>query len=205
MKENKSYIKSITITLTLQAIIYFIINNLTKTYNILTTSYKTPLVSYSILIYHSWYPFIFFVSYLIFKNNKKIYHKLIYTLLLSFLISHITFLIYPNGIIRESINPNNIFDYIVLITYKLDNPVNCMPSIHALVCYILMYYTIISTIKPKTKILISTYLILIILSTLFTKQHLPIDLLLSAVYAIYTIIIIKKTYPKIKNKLNFLF
>lgn len=202
---NKNYIKPITITLFLQMIIYFLINIFTKDYHILPSNHNIPLISYSILIYHSWYPFIFLISYIIFKNNKKIYQKLIYTLLLSFFISHITFIIYPNGIIRENIICNNIFDHIVLITYKLDNPVNCMPSIHALVCYILIYYTLKINIKLYYKILIIIYLILIILSTLFTHQHLPIDLLLSTFYAIYTIIIIRKIYPKIKNKFKFIF
>lgn len=202
---NKNYIKPITITLFLQMIIYFLINIFTKDYHILPSNHNIPLISYSILIYHSWYPFIFLISYIIFKNNQKIYQKLIYTLLLSFFISHITFIIYPNGIIRENIIDNNIFDHIVLITYKLDNPVNCMPSIHALVCYILIYYILKINIKLYYKILIIIYLILIILSTLFTHQHLPIDLLLSAFYAIYTIIIIRKIYPKIKNKLKFIF
>ena len=72
VKDNKEYVKSISLVLIIQAIVYFIINlSLTK-YHFLGTNLNVPFIKYFIYIYHSWYPFVFFLSYLIFKDNKDI-------------------------------------------------------------------------------------------------------------------------------------
>lgn len=205
LKENYSYIKSITITLLLQALIYFTLNIILKNHIILKTSFNIPLIKWMIFIYNSWYPLVFYISYLIYKDNTNLYKKLIFTMILGFLMSHITFIIYPSSIIRNDILVNNFKDFVIYVTYKFDNPVNCLPSIHALVCYILIYYTLKSNLSLKRKIILNIYLFLIILSTLFVHQHIPIDLLLALIYSLISIITIKKLYPKLKETLKFLF
>ena len=205
LKENYSYIKSITITLLLQALIYFTLNIILKNHIILKTSFNIPLIKWMIFIYNSWYPLVFYISYLIYKDNTNLYKKLIFTMILGFLMSHITFIIYPSSIIRNDIIVNNFIDFVIYVTYKFDNPVNCLPSIHALVCYILIYYTLKSNLSLKRKIILNIYLFLIILSTLFVHQHIPIDLLLALIYSLISIITIKKLYPKLKETLKFLF
>lgn len=205
LKENYSYIKSIIITLLLQALIYFTLNIILKNHIILKTSFNIPLIKWMIFIYNSWYPLIFYISYLIYKDNNNLYKKLIFTMILGFLMSHITFIIYPSSIVRNDILVNNFIDFIIYVTYKFDNPVNCLPSIHALVCYILIYYTLKSNLSLKRKIILNIYLFLIILSTLFVHQHIPMDLLLALLYSIISIITIKKLYPKLKETLKFLF
>lgn len=205
LKENYSYIKSITITLLLQALIYFTLNIILKNHIILKTSFNIPLIKWMIFIYNSWYPLVFYISYLIYKDNTNLYKKLIFTMILGFLMSHITFIIYPSSIIRNDILVNNFIDFVIYVTYKFDNPVNCLPSIHALVCYILIYYTLKSNLSLKRKIILNIYLFLIILSTLFVHQHIPIDLLLALIYSLISIIIIRKLYPKLKETLKFLF
>lgn len=205
LKENFSYIKSITITLLLQALIYFTLNIILKNHIILKTSFNIPLIKWMIFIYNSWYPLVFYISYLIYKDNNNLYKKLIFTMILGFLMSHITFIIYPSSIVRNDILVNNFIDFVIYVTYKFDNPVNCLPSIHALVCYILIYYTLKSNLSFKRKIILNIYLFLIILSTLFVHQHIPIDLLLALLYSIISIITIKKLFPKLKETLKFLF
>lgn len=205
LKENYSYIKSIMITLLLQALIYFTLNIILKNHIILKTSFNIPLIKWMIFIYNSWYPLVFYISYLIYKDNTNLYKKLIFTMILGFLMSHITFIIYPSSIIRNDIIVNNFIDFVIYVTYKFDNPVNCLPSIHALVCYILIYYTLKSNLSLKRKIILNIYLFLIILSTLFVHQHIPIDLLLALIYSLISIITIKKLYPKLKETLKFLF
>lgn len=205
IKINKEYIKSITIVLLVQALVYFIINASLTNYHYLTTSFNIPFIKYFIYIYHSWYPFVFYLSYLIFKDNKDIYKKLIFTLTIGFIISNLTFIIYPSYITRPTIEVKSITDWIVNLTYTLDNPTNCLPSEHCLVCFILIYYLNKSNNKKTTKIFSTIYLILIILSTLFTKQHLPIDALFAFIYSVIIIIFVNIFYKKLKETLNFLF
>ena len=203
IKDNKEYVKSISLVLIIQAIIYFIINlSLTK-YHYLDTNLNVPFIKYFIYIYHSWYPFVFFLSYLIFKDNKDIYKKLIFTFIISFIISDLTFIIYPSAIVRPTFEVKSITDWIVNLTYKLDNPTNCLPSEHCLVCFILIYYLNKTNIKSLPKILSTSYLILIILSTLFTKQHLPIDVIFAFIYSTLIILLVKQFFPKLKETLKF--
>ena len=141
IKENKLFIKSIIITLLLQAINYFLIGNLVSDYKILETNINFPLIKWFIYIYNSWYPFVILTSYLIYKNNVDLYKKLIFTMLLSFLLADLTFIIYPTGVIRPEVPTLTITDFVINTTYYLDNPpINCLPSLHALVCYLLINY-----------------------------------------------------------------
>ncbi|MCI7241463.1 MAG: phosphatase PAP2 family protein [Bacilli bacterium] len=206
IKENKLFIKSIIITLLLQAINYFLIGNLVSDYKILETNINFPLIKWFIYIYNSWYPFVILTSYLIYKNNVDLYKKLIFTMLLSFLLADLTFIIYPTGVIRPEFPTLTITDFVINTTYYLDNPpINCLPSLHALVCYLLIYYINKTKYKTISKISIIIYLILIILSTLFTHQHILIDLIFALIYLIIAMIIIKLLYPKLKETLKFIF
>lgn len=206
IKENKVFIKSIVITLLLQTTCYFIIGNLVNEYKILDTNMNIPLIKRFIYIYNSWYPFVIFTSYLIYKNDLESYKKLIFTMLLSFLLADLTFIIYPTGVIRPEFPTLTLTDFLINTTYYFDNPpVNCLPSLHALVCYLLIYYVSKTKYKKKSKFYIIIYLILIIFSTLFTYQHIPLDLIFALIYLIVAMIIIKFIYPKLKETLKFIF
>lgn len=205
IKNNKEYIKSICLVLIIQTIVYFIINKSLSNYHFIDTKLNIPLIKGFIYIYHSWYPLVFLLSYLVYKDNKETYKKLIFTFLISLIISDLTFIIFPTMITRPTFKTKTITDWIINLTYSLDKPTNCFPSEHCLICFILIYYLYKSNINSKIKIPSIIYLILIILSTPFTKQHIPIDVLLAFTYSTLIIIIVKKYYPKLKETLKFLF
>ena len=205
IKTNKSYIKSIVLVLFAQAFLYYIINIIIQNHHYLDSIFSIPLIKDFIYIYHSWYPLVIITSYFIYKDDKDLYKKLIFTFIISFIMAQLTFIFYPSAVIRPQIEVKTITDYIIYLTYKFDNPTNCLPSVHALVCYIMIYYLNKSNIKVLAKILLTTYFILIILSTIFTKQHLPIDLLFAIIYAIIAIILVKIFYLKLKETLKKLF
>lgn len=205
IKTNKSYIKSIVLVLFAQAFLYYIINIIIQNHHYLDSIFSIPLIKNFIYIYHSWYPLVIITSYFIYKDDKDLYKKLIFTFIISFIMAQLTFIFYPSAVIRPQIEVKTITDYIIYLTYKFDNPTNCLPSVHALVCYIMIYYLNKSNIKVLAKILLTTYFILIILSTIFTKQHLPIDLLFAIIYAIIAIILVKIFYLKLKETLKKLF
>ncbi len=205
IKTNKSYIKSIVLVLFVQAFLYYIINIIILNHHYLDSIFSIPLIKNFIYIYHSWYPLVIITSYFIYKNDKDLYKKLIFTFIISFIMAQLTFIFYPSAVIRPQIEVKTITDYVIYLTYKFDNPTNCLPSVHALVCYIMIYYLNKSNIKVLAKILLTTYFILIILSTIFTKQHLPIDLLFAIIYAIIAIILVKIFYLKLKETLKKLF
>lgn len=203
--KNKSYIKSISLVLIIQAIVYFLVTLILKDYNYISTRFNIPLVKCFIYIYHSWYPFIIYLAYKLYKNDIDNYKKLIFTLIFGFIISNLTFIIYPTIINRPNIEVKNFTDWVINLTYLIDKPTRCLPSEHALVCFIYIYYLIKSKLSNKLKYISIIYLILIIISTLLTHQHLPIDLITAFIYSIIIVFLVKKFYYKLKETLAFLF
>jgi len=207
MKKYSSFFKSIAIVLILQAAIYFIIKIFQSNYNVITSILDFPFIKGFVYFYDSWYPFIVFNAFLIYYFDKDNYKSLIFTMIFGAFLAHITFLIYPTMIDRPSIIVNNITDFILNFTYETDTPaVNCLPSVHCLFCFIMMYYTFISKkIKNSIKIPVISYLILIVLSTLFIRQHIIEDAILSLIYTIIVIINVYIFRDKLVKYLKFLF
>ena len=198
MKKYEKFIISIAIVMITQATVYFCIKSFQTHFNVITSFIQVPVIKYFVYFYDSWYPFILFTSFIVFKHDKEAYFKLAITLMLSAFIAHITFLIYPTMVIRpENFKVETLTDWALYITYKTDTPaVNCLPSVHCLYCFIVSYYVIVShNLKAKYKIMISIYSLLIILSTVFIAQHIVEDIILSL---IYTILIIPFVYLLVK-------
>lgn len=208
IKKYKEFIKSTLIVLVLEAFLYFIIKNFINSYNTVSSlGFEFPLIKEFVYIYNSWYPFIFLASFIIYIKNKELYKKFILTMIIGILLSDLTFLIYPTIIVRPEIEIKGFTDLILYLTYYFDTPaVNCVPSVHCLFCFISIYYvTLNKKIKTKIKVPIITYLILIILSTLFIKQHLLIDVVVASIYTIISILLTNILYKKVKRALNLLF
>lgn len=208
IKKYKEFIKSTLIVLVLEAFLYFLIKNFINSYNTVSSlGFEFPLIKEFVYIYNSWYPFIFLASFIIYIKNKELYKKFILTMIIGILLSDLTFLIYPTIIVRPEIEIKGFTDLILYLTYYFDTPaVNCVPSVHCLFCFISIYYVILNKkIKTKIKVPIITYLILIILSTLFIKQHLLIDVVVASIYTIISILLTNILYKKVKRALNLLF
>lgn len=195
MKKYKDFFKSILIVLVMQTITYYLIKILINDYNLINSVINFPFIKQFVYFYDSWYPFVFLASFIIYKHNKTLYYKMINTLVISTLLANITFIVYPTIIERPNIEINNLTDFVLYTTYKSDTPaVNCLPSIHCLFCFILIYYTY--NLKTNYKFIIITYFILIILSTLFIHQHIIEDAILSLIYSVISIVIIKLYFNK---------
>lgn len=207
MKKYKVYIKSIAIVMLVQATIYFLIKVFLGNYNIITSFIDVPLVKWFVYFYDSWYPVIAINAFIIYCNDFDNYKSLLYTMLLGALISHITFLIYPTMLVRPEIEVHNLTDLILDITYKTDTPaVNCLPSVHCLFCFIGMYYILkTKKLKNEYKSLMIIYLFLIVLSTLFTKQHIVEDIILAFIYSVIAILVVYKFKDKLNKLLKFMF
>lgn len=207
MKKYKDYLILIIFTMGTQALIYFLIKTFQSDFHIITSFINVPLVKQFVYFYDSWYPFIILNTFLIFKYNRKSFYYLIVTMLITAFISQLTFIIYPSMIIRPDIVVNNLTDKLLDFTYKTDTPaVNCLPSMHCIYCFITSYYIVrYKNIKNKYKSLIVIYSLLIVLSTLFIKQHIIEDVILSIIYTTISILIVhfnKDKIIRLFNKLN---
>ena len=196
MKKYKDYLVLTIFTMGTQALLYFLIKVFISDYNTLNSIVNVPLVKPFIFIYNSWYPFIILNTFLIYKHDKKTFKYLIATMLIAALMAQITFVIYPSEIIRPTIEVKNFTDWLINFTYINDTPaINCLPSMHCIYCFITSFYML--KCKNKIKYFIILYSFMIVLSTLFTKQHIIEDVFLALVYTVIAIIIVKLNKEKI--------
>lgn len=141
-----------------------------------------PFCEYFIVPYLLWFPYMFLaILYFIFVNkNKREYYQLSFNLMMGMTIFLIVSYIYPN---IQHLRPftfehQNIFTRAVGMLYKIDTPTNILPSIH--VFNSLAIHLAISqceALKKHRGIKIGSAVltVLIILSTMFLKQHSVID------------------------------
>ena len=187
--------------------IYFLIKNFINDYNIINSFIDIPLVKPFVYFYDSWYPFIILSTFLVYKYDRINYKYLIASMILSTFMAHVTFIIYPSMVIRPTIDVNNLTDWLLDFTYKTDTPaVNCLPSVHAIYCFVTSYFILKSKeIKNSKKIIFGLFSFLIVLSTVFVKQHVIEDVILSLIYTIIVLLIVyfnKRYVNKLSGHFN---
>ncbi len=208
MKKYKNYLILVVFTMGIQALMYFSIKSVITNYNVINSVIKSlPLIKPFVLFYDLWYPFIILNTFIVYRYDKKLFNYLIITMLIGAFMSHVTFIIYPTMLERPTIEVKNIIDWILDFTYKTDTPaVNCLPSMHCVYCFITSYYILrIKNMNPKIKVSIVTFSMLIVLSTIFIKQHIIEDIILAVIYVFIAILVVncnKNLINKIFTKLK---
>lgn len=131
-----------------------------------------PFLKLFILPYVSWYPYVAIFLLVLCFVDKDNYFKLVGSICIGMLTCYLIYFFYPTYVQRPWVEDKDILDKIVLWVYGRDNPFNCWPSIHVLNAYLVALYTTLSNkLSPSIKSASITVSILIILSTMFVKQH----------------------------------
>lgn len=207
IEENKFYLKSIILIFGINALIYFLLKIFISDYHLISIPLdnKIPFIKDFIYIYMIWYPFLIVSYYIVWKNNKEKYAKLVLVTITSLLILYMFFILYPTKVDRPVVDSfNDLTTFITYVTFKADTPVNCFPSGHCLLCFILMFSTFKDQKLPKIfKIIANVLSILIIASTMLVKQHVILDAVGSLILAISTYYLITNTsyFKKIEKKI----
>lgn len=153
---------------------------------------RIPFCEFFIVPYLLWFPYMFAaVAYFIFFNkNRHEYYQLTFNLMLGMTVFLIVSYVYPN---MQQLRPTefareNIFTEIVRWLYRTDTPTNILPSIHVFNSLAIhMSLANCEALKKHPLIrrgsLILT--ILIILSTMFLKQHSVIDVCMGSTLAMF--------------------
>jgi len=151
-----------------------------------------PFCEFFIIPYLMWFFYMLFtVLYFIFREgDTKEYYQLTYNMIMGMSIFLVVSFLYPNiQQLRPYVFPRqNIFTDMVRILYQKDTPTNILPSIH--VFNSLAIHIAITTserLKEKKAIKIASFILttLIILSTMFLKQHSVIDVCLGLTMALF--------------------
>ncbi len=168
---------------------------------------KIPFNIWFIIPYCVWYLLIFLIPYYLYKKDKNIFIKYIISYLFCTVIANILFIIYPTYVDRPIVIGNSILELITRIVFWVDTPAqNCFPSLHCAVSMLFILYMFECKKCPLyLKILTLIISILIMIATLYTKQHVFIDLLSGDILAIVSYIIVnnlKKIKKKVKELLS---
>lgn len=135
-----------------------------------------PFCKYFIIPYVLWYPYVGLFLILLCILDKKNYYRALVTLIVGMLLSDFIFYIFPTTVPRPNVIGSDIFSKLVLLVYNNDQPCNCFPSIHVLNSMLMLLYVNKSVYFSKVVKLISSIIaISIILSTVFVKQHVILD------------------------------
>lgn len=147
---------------------------------------KIPFCEYFIIPYLLWFVFVAVtITYMIFFHKTwKEYYQLMITLVIGMTTFLVVSLIFPNGQdLRPVLSGDSIFIEAVRFIYHSDTPTNVLPSIHvfnSLACCMAILKNQRKKYKRSTDILTILLTILIIMSTMFLKQHSVIDVMLAA-------------------------
>lgn len=151
-----------------------------------------PFCEYFIVPYLLWFPYqVITVLYFIFINkNKKEYYQLILNMMMGMTIFLIVSYIYPNVLhLRPSEFPReNVFTDMVRWLYRTDTPTNVLPSIHVFNSLAVhMSLTNCEALRDHKDVRYGSLVLtlLIILSTMFLKQHSVIDVCCGATLALF--------------------
>ena len=157
---------------------------------------QIPFCEYFIVPYLLWFLFVAVtVFYFMFfnKNQWKEYYQLIITLGTGMTLFLIISLVFPNGQdLRPVLTGDSIFIKAVQMIYHTDTPTNVLPSIH--VYNSVAAFSAIHTCKKLQKhkgIRIGAFILttLIILSTMFLKQHSIADVATGITCAVATYVL----------------
>lgn len=176
---------------------YYLEQTITQNYSLIQTSFdkKIPFVEFFIIPYLFWFVFmIVTVCYFFFKDKNEFYHLVLF-LVIGMTLFLIISTLWPNG---QALRPkyferDNIFIDMVKHLYSTDTPTNVFPSIHVyntLGCYIAIRKSKhLKDIRwvQNTTLIIS---VLIILSTMFLKQHSFIDGIAAGIFAVISYVFI---------------
>lgn len=134
-----------------------------------------PLVTIFTIPYLSYFIFLPFVLFKIIKTeNKKITEKVLFALISTVSFSYLCYFFSQNEVIRPEITPFSFPDKIYLFLNTNVPPYNAFPSLHVAISLICFWG--LKEIKTKRISIFACWTLLIIISTVLTKQHYLVDI-----------------------------
>lgn len=188
IKKIRDFILSLCIMLALAPLnlVYMLLNSSKGGVHSLVTSVDNmiPFVKIFILPYVGWYAFIFIMMIYICYKDRETYFITLTAYALGLLSSFLTFYLFQTTVPRPDLVGNDYLTKLILSIYNADKPYNCFPSIHVLTSFLMVRAIMSSSIKNKINLsVVSTCAGLIIISTLFIKQHVILDVISGLIYA----------------------
>lgn len=166
------------LTIPLLNIVYPLLNHPGRGVTYLTTAldHRIPFLKIFVLPYIAWYAFIIFVLVLLCAKDRMTYFRTLGSFHIGLIVCYIIFYFYQTAAPRPELTGDDWLTALVRFIYWSDQPFNCLPSIHVLTSYLVMRGLLASSIRGfGLRLFTIVTAVLIILSTLFIKQHVILD------------------------------
>ncbi|WP_409343291.1 phosphatase PAP2 family protein [Paenibacillus sp. MBLB4367] len=148
-----------------------------KVYNLVTDLDRAiPFLKIFALPYSIWIFYIYVCLVYFFLKDPAVYAKSLKTYVLCALTCYMIYLVFQTTVPRPMLEGTDPVTRLMAYIYDRDQPFNCFPSIHCFSSYMVMKALYTSNFRNKwNQTLIYGMSTLIILSTLFVKQHVILD------------------------------
>ncbi len=144
----------------------------------LITSFDTaiPFIKYFALPYSIWIFYIYVCLVYFFFKDPTYYYRGLLTYIVCALVCYGIYSVFQTTVPRPVVTGSDPFSELMRYIYNRDKPFNCFPSIHCFSSYMVMRLVWTSGFRNKRNLMLITGMSsLIIMSTLFVKQHVIMD------------------------------
>ncbi|MCP1125871.1 phosphatase PAP2 family protein [Bacillus sp. 3103sda1] len=162
-----------------------------------------PFTKEFIVPYLLWFPYLYGTLIYYCFADRKLYYVTLSSVILGDLLSFGIYYMWQTTVTRPEVIGNDVFANLVRFIYSIDQPVNCFPSIHVLTTFVIMITAYKRKKQNKWEYGLLTFVgVLIILSTLFTKQHAFIDVITGIVVASFLYAAMQSVFELRKQKVK---
>lgn len=137
----------------------------------------TPVIPAFAIIYVAAFPFWYISYYLLCRSSKKLCYEIVLTDVIAKIFCGFLFVMIPTTNIRPEVTGSGIGEMFLRYIYLTDTPYNLFPSVHCLESWLVFSYIRDSRAKLWIKIAVFILAVAICLSTVFTVQHVWIDVI----------------------------
>lgn len=135
-----------------------------------------PFITYFIAPYLAWYILMFVVLAWFMKHDYELYIESIVSICVGLLLSFMVYAVFQTTVPRPVVLGQDLFSRLTRFMYGMDNPYNAFPSIHVMTAYIIFIASRkVKRYGKKVMLASQTLSVLVILSTVFLKQHTLLD------------------------------
>jgi len=160
---------------------YALTNNIEnqEVYNLaMAADEAIPYLKWFALPYSVWIFYIYVCLFYLFNNDISVYYRNLMTYAIWALLCYLIYSVFQTTVARPPVIGDDPFSWLMRYIYNRDQPYNCFPSIHCFSSYMVMRAIWTSSFRNKWNLtLITGMSSLIIMSTLFVKQHVIMDVL----------------------------
>ncbi len=139
---------------------------------------KIPFLPWTVLPYCFWFPLIVFYPLIVFQTDSYSYCSYLMTMVTEIVLSVSCYLIYPTSFQRP-VPPDGFWgNFMKFIYHSSYRGLNCAPSLHCSSCFLVICVSFTCVgMNLWIRVFTVSIAVMIVLSTLTTKQHTLIDVL----------------------------